>query len=439
MTTTHPNPYIYGRPVRGDEFVNREAELRTVFNRLRNGESTAIVGEPHIGKSSFLLQLADPPAQRAYLGKPEAQRISAVFMDMHSIPTDYGPEAFWAEALEDLAESPGSKTIGRRVQAARDGKYNRRALDKLFRALGNADRKLLLLLDEFERLLKHAKFQDPAFFALLRGLSTHTGGLALVPASRMTVAQMNTLGRGLLDTGSPFFNNMIPVTLKPFNGASRSALLGQAENAFTPPEARYICRVAGNHPFLLQAMAAALLESGGANRQAQAAETFYERVAFHFKDLWEALDDETRTTAVILSLLEFGGRALGKSFSYGEIERVDKFGPELRKLAARGLAERVETTAKGWLWDRENLLVWRGERWTVGSQAFAWWVRDVVIAQTRQIPAYDEWLAGQQYRGLLTKRQWETLTAKAKGAPAWAVQGVGGLARELWKSLSKGE
>jgi len=46
-------PFIYGRPVRPGEFLNREAELRTIFNRLRNGESTAVVGEPHIGKRSL--------------------------------------------------------------------------------------------------------------------------------------------------------------------------------------------------------------------------------------------------------------------------------------------------------------------------------------------------------------------------------------------------
>lgn len=57
-------PFVYGRPVRPDEFVGRHAELRTVFNRLRNGEATAI----HIGKSSLLLALADPMTQRSFLG-----------------------------------------------------------------------------------------------------------------------------------------------------------------------------------------------------------------------------------------------------------------------------------------------------------------------------------------------------------------------------------
>jgi hypothetical protein len=64
-------------------------------------------------------------------------------------------------------------------------------------------------MDEFERLLVHPNFQSPDFFALLRSLATRTGGLSLVTSSRMSVAEMNERGRGLLETGSPFFNNFI--------------------------------------------------------------------------------------------------------------------------------------------------------------------------------------------------------------------------------------
>jgi hypothetical protein len=34
-----PHPFIYGRPVRASEFLNREDELRPIVGRLGNGES----------------------------------------------------------------------------------------------------------------------------------------------------------------------------------------------------------------------------------------------------------------------------------------------------------------------------------------------------------------------------------------------------------------
>jgi len=434
-TRRSPQPFIYGRPVRPGEFLDRESELRTVFNRLRNCESTAVVGEPHIGKTSLLLQLADEATQQEYLGD-DARCLAVSALDLHAIGSDYAPVDFWQEALEPLQEHPHHRAIAARLEAAAKASYTRRTLERLFNHLDQQGRRLVLLLDEFERLLTHSNFRNPAFFALLRSLATRTGGLCLVTASRLSVAEMNERGRALLETGSPFFNNVIEVRLRPFDGRTLETLLDQAGDALSFYDRRFIRRVAGCHPFLLQAMTAALVESTVGDRQAHAAERFYEQVSFHFDDLWYTLDDRTRTTAVILSLVELGGRALGQDFAYGEIEGVEAFGRELSKLAERGLAERV---GEGWQFDREHLLLWRGERWTVGAQAFAWWVRDVVIADVRQVPAYDEWLEKKGYRFLLTQERWDWLVGAVRNAPGWAVRGVGALARALFKELAKND
>jgi hypothetical protein len=426
-------PFIYGRPVRPSEFLNREPELRAIFNRLRNGESTTIVGEPHIGKSSLLLKLADEETQHDYLGD-EAQCLMVSYLDLQPISSDYAPVAFWEEVLEPLREHPGHASTARRLKAAAQAGFARRSLERLFNHLGSQKRRLVLLLDEFERLLIHPNFQDPSFFALLRSLSTRTAGLALVPTSRVSVAEMNEWGHGMLNTGSPFFNNVIELRLRPFDEATADALLDRGGGTFSPDDRRFIRRVAGRHPFLLQAMAATLIEMAGSDRQTRAATMFYGRISFHFDDLWRNLDDFTRTTAVILSLVEMGGRALGQDFAYGEIEKVEALGPELRKLVERGLAEKV---GEGWQFELEHLLLWRGERWTVGAQAFAWWVRDVVIAGARQVPTYDEWLANKRYRCLLTQQQWDWLFSTVYNAPEWAVRGVGALARALFDVLVK--
>ncbi len=424
-------PFIYGRPVKSVEFLDRETELRAIFNRLRNTESTAVVGEPHIGKSSLLLQLADDETRRVYLGS-EAQRMMMSVLDLQPVGRDYTPASFWAEVLDRLCQ-PGQDDLKPHLDLVAESSYARRPLERLFNYLGQTGRRLVLLLDEFDRLLVHPNFQDPAFFALLRSLSTRTGGLARVTTSRLSVAQMNGIGHALLTTGSPFFNNVIEVRLHPFDDRIVGMLLDRAGDLFASDERRFIRRVAGRHPYLLQAMVATLLETRGDERQARAAELFYERTAFHFDDLWRTLDDRTRTTAVILALMELGGRALGQEFNFREIERVDAFGPELRNLAERGLAEHV---GEGWQFDRQHLLVWRGERWTVGCQAFAWWVRDVVIAGSRTVPAYNEWLANKRYHFLLTQQQWDSLIKLVRRAPPWAVRGVVEFAKALFHELT---
>ncbi|MEO7838040.1 MAG: toll/interleukin-1 receptor domain-containing protein [Anaerolineales bacterium] len=424
-------PYIYGRPVRPKEFLGRSTELRAVFNRLRNSESTAVVGDPHIGKTSFLLKVADPETQKEYLGS-DVESMFFASLDLHSIGNDYDVRAFWEEALYGFKESPGNHNTSRLLEKATTSGYARSDLDRLFTYLGQSNRRLVLLLDEFERLLNHRNFQDAAFFALLRSLATRTGGLSLITASRIGVAAMNLIGRGLLDTGSPFFNNVIEIRLRPLSDTDIVVLLSRAGDALSLSDQRFVCRLAGRNPFLLQAMCGTLIDTQGENRQAQAAESFYDRIAFHFDDLWQTMDDPTRTTAVILSLVELGGRVLGSDFSYGEIEKVDAFGPELRKLAGRGLVEQV---GEGWKFDTEHLLLWRGERWSVSAQVFTWWVRDVVMLGTRQLPSYDDWLENKRYSFLLTQEQWDGLSHVAQKVPDWAVKGVAGLAKSLFEEI----
>jgi hypothetical protein len=99
----------------------------------------------------------------------------------------------------------------------------------------------------------------------------------------------------------------------------------------------------------------------------------------------------------MLCLLEFHGQAFGKAYNYGGLERVNELGDKLKRLEKLGLARRVEV-ADGLLIDWDHLLVWRGERWAVSSQAFAWWVRDNVIVRTRHLPACEEWLQKKEYQ-----------------------------------------
>lgn len=424
------HPFIYGRPVKGSEFIGRTSELSTIFNRLCNGESSAVVGEPHIGKTSLLLQITNSSVQEYFLGS-DCKRFTFSFIDLLPIDNSFNRSIFWERVLEPLVKHPKNAAITKKLKDTSEADYGDRALERLFERLADDDRCLVLLLDEFDHLLKHPNFHDASFFALLRSLSTHVGGLSYITATRISVAQMNESGRGLLDAGSPFFNHVIPVILKPFNQDDVRTLLGRAENSFSTSDIVYITRLAGRHPFLLQAMAATLLEGVSVDRMVQAGENFYERVSSHFDDLWYAMDDHTRTVAVILSIMELGGMALGKEFAYGEIEQIQAFGPELRKLAESGLAERVR---EGWQFDWEHLLLWQGEKWAIGPQVFTWWVRDTVIAGERKVPTYNDWLKRKGYKVLLTEEQWETLQRATQALPKWITQGAALFIRTLVES-----
>lgn len=428
--------FIYGRPVRSDEFLGRESELLTIFNRLSSIQSTAIVGEPHIGKTSLLLQISDSNVQKRFLSDT-AKKFVTVFTDLQPISVEYTPFDFWNDALEPLREKPGHSSIAIKLNHAKEEKYKNTALRRLFEHIAERNQVLVLLLDEFDRLLSHPNFKDSSFFAGMRSLSTITGGLVIITSSRLSVAEMNIKGHELLGGNvetSPFFNSFIEIKLRPFSPETANQLLQRVPNVFTPQEILFIRRVAGCHPFLLQAMAATLYETPKSitERQVQAAEVFYQRISSHFDTLWQTMEDKVRTTSVILSLIELGGRSTGKSFSIEEIENVSAFDTELRKLEILGLAEKVKD---GRSIDFRHGLMWRGEPWTICAQVFTWWVRDEVISKGHELKEPDEWLADKKYRLLLTEGQWNELVKLVKSAPEYLTKGVGSLAKSIIQEL----
>jgi hypothetical protein len=191
--------------------------------------------------------------------------------------------------------------------------------------------------------------------------------------------------------------------------------------------------MAGRHPWMLQAMAEAVLSTDVRSR---ALDCFYERVAFHFEYLWNTMDEGMRTTVLALSLLELDRWAHSK-LNVRELEKVSNCATQLDELAELGLAEQVKTGLG------QHLLVLHDQRWRVGTQAFAWWLRDAVIAEGRlkcattyEATTYQEWRRQQRYR-LLTQAQMDWLARVVPNTPEWS--GRDAESRALLAAWLKGE
>ncbi len=187
------NPFRYGSPVSGSDFIDREDELATVFQRLSVGDSSSIIGEPHVGKTSFLLRLKDHKSQSKYVGQDLAKKWYFSFISGHEFDSNSTPKNFWDLALEPIRAYPGNRTVSYFLKEAQQLQYEGPKLQRVFEALKAHNRLLILLLDEFECLLSLDGFKDPAFFGRLRGLSTRVGGIALVVSSRYTVRELNEM------------------------------------------------------------------------------------------------------------------------------------------------------------------------------------------------------------------------------------------------------
>jgi len=439
------NPFIYPGPVPLDRFVGREQEIHALLSRIATGQNTALVGEPNMGKSSLLQKLAECPDCHGRLGE-QAERTIFVFQDCHLLPGSFAPADFWQQVLSEIHLGCPDPNIRRAVDwAATKGEFGSYALNQVFRVVSQELWRVVLLVDEFDSLLNHPGFNTAEFFGALRSLATRHGGLALVTASRLPVAEMNRLSEALNPYGSPFFNGFIEVNLRPFGDDDANSLLARALEGtgvtFDGPDRDFLHTMAGGHPFLLQAAAGALYDAivagkQGAARYQEAGRTFYKQTVDHFADLWKHLDGRARTAATILCLGELQGRVAGQAFDAGDIGDLGRYHDKLRDLEDQGLVELWK--ADGRQADWQNWVFWRGERWRVSSRRLVWWVSDQVLA--REAVDWDAWLDAKRYGLVLTHEEMETLqtwVAKIpKGVISTVTKVMGLLLKELLAPVS---
>lgn len=411
------NPFFYGKAVPAQRFFGRRDALRTIFSRLQNGESTAVVGEPHIGKSSLMNYIADEAVRAAWLSSADLDFSCAfVEFDCHPLTGEDTPAGWWAERLAQARLGIADASLEPHFAAAERQGFSAAALEALFRQLARKHWRVVLLLDEFDALLGNPNFNRPEFLGALRSIATRTDGLALVVASRLSVARMNRASR---NAGSPFFNNMTEVRLLPLSEEeSRNvieATLRRAGGAvqFGPADFELIFDLSGRHPFLMQMAAASLYDAltgdpSNVSTQALAIEGFNARAAPHFDDFWRSIERSEQRALLVLAMASAAGHAQQREFDVAELGRLEWYGPDLRQLHQMGIVRRLDAP------DGARYANWEGERWRVNAGGLSAWIIENVIGGSREARDFAAWLGEQQQDGLLSPDEVDRLAALAE-------------------------
>ena len=422
------NPFLYGKPVPPSRFVGRQDAIQTVFSRLKNGESTAIVGEPHIGKSSLLYYVADEKKRFEWLGK-EAASLFVTLMDCHMFSSDCTSADFWRQALAELPQAIPDDAVARQWGEVKASLFSPFKLKRLLDLLARSRQRIVLAIDEFDVLLNHPNFKANAeFFGSLRSMAIQTGSLAVITASRLPVTAMNRLSQELNPFGSPFFNNFTEVRLRPLSPDECRILiektLADSGVVFTDDDFTFIHTLAGRHPFLVQTAAAGLFDATvegktGEARYLAASKLFHDWAAAHFDDYWRHLSPTEQTALVLLALGEMKGRIDRRAFNADDLASLERYGPQLKELQEAGMASQVDPDNSS-----ACVAVWNEECWQAASRGFVWWVIDNVVAGTRETIGFDPWLQEQETRGLLTREQAHKMRNLANTIPQADVSNV---------------
>ena len=284
------NPYLNRTAIRDDaSFVGRAAELKRLFNRIGGPQpqSVSIVGDRRIGKSSILRALM---ARRGrFLAAPD--RYTFVYLDMQS-RLRWTPETFFERITAEIAAA------GVNINPITD--YD--GLERWCRALQNEGRALVLLIDEFQVLMREdaAANQLPVeFFNYLRSLA-NSYPVSLVVTSHV---DLYTLSLDHRLSGSPLFNILHKLHLGPFTEPEAKELIHvaavKAGSALTHDEPWIVGR-AGYHPLYLQIACSAAFEWRAENGtqlpldREQVDRVFMEEARPHFEGTWKLFTDTER-------------------------------------------------------------------------------------------------------------------------------------------------
>lgn len=282
------NPYLNRSMIRtAGAFYGRRREIARLTSRLAadTPQSVALVGDRRVGKSSLLFHVSRPEIAAQYLEAPD--RVIFLFLDFQE---ELRPTitAFIEAVLEHLQPH---LPAGWSVPASPD--YD--GLQRVVQELDRQGYRLILLLDEFDRVTRNSRF-DADFFAFLRSLAGHHN----VGYVTSTTRDLQQLCHTEEISDSPFFNIFTTLPLGPLQPEEALALIREP-SARTPfplePHQGLILELGGHLPIFLQIACSAafeLLVEEEACLPDRVADRFLEEAQPHFQFCWEQFDAVAR-------------------------------------------------------------------------------------------------------------------------------------------------
>jgi hypothetical protein len=402
------NPYIFSRAVRPDEFIGRKNELRRLVSRIATGQSTAVVGQPHVGKTSILNYILDETTRVENFGDRFDNCVFS-YLDAHMLRSVKAQATFWEYALAPLKqfiETNAGKNLEAAAAAfavAEENQYQTFVIERMLNALENGNVRLILFIDEFDDLLSHPVLNSAEFYGGLRSLASRVPSFVLLIASRRDLSLLNSLTQEINPHSSPYFNVFTELHLGAFSTSSMNALMQLAGDNFTKNDRDFIRKISGGHPYLSQVAAAMLFDAHlegktDVMRYKVAGRSMYQQAKGHFLDTWRVWSNESRKAVTAVALSQIPKLVSGHRFSIQDlIEDLDDFSPEL--FALEGIGVVVQDDEGGW---------------EITQDAFLWWLADEIRRSVRETEDFNSWLHAQELDGLFTKSERKKVGEAAK-------------------------
>ena len=420
------SPFEHGGPVAPNHFLNRQRELRRLLNRLEKGQATAIVGQPHTGKTSLLRFVLDKVKRDGIVGG-KLDRCWFREVDSHMLGRKFDQSAFWAFVLEPVSVYFDSGELDTLYKSAQENEFGAFTLKRLFAALDRANWRIVVLLDEFDALLSHPILNSAEFYGSLRSLTSRFSSLALIIATRRSLNQLNVQTQEINPHSSPYFNIFTELRLGPLPKRDVAYLLAYAQTQFDSNDRQFVMLASGRHPYLLQLAADILWEvdqegKQGVERYRLAGEELRMQSERHFADTWRSWSNAERKVIMAVALAQMALLVEDHYFEWSNlIEDINDYTPELRNLEKSGTIVKVR----------------KGDR-QIKQRALLWWLADEVKRMVRDEATFEDWLEEQEFEGIFTQKEKRSLGQIASELAGLLGQGASTLIEAFAKGVGEG-
>ncbi len=379
------NPFTYGNPItKPERFIGRHREIEQVFSRLLNaeGESTSIVGERRIGKTSLLHTIMHPDVRRLH-GVDDGRYIF-VYSDLQMIDPKTTATRLAQRLFGQLARQTSDEEIRGMVDEMRQSaEIDNFALSDLFDTIDSKGLHVVFLLDEFENVTGNPNFGADFFYGLRSLAIQHN--LTLITSSR---SELIELTHSEEIRSSPFFNIFANINVRLFTPDEAKELVERALSGtgvlFSSDETSAVDRMAGRHPFFRQMACYHLFSAyqqglDPAGRLAFMHKQYVEESTPHLASFWWDASDSDKIVLTTLALLEHNGKVSQRSFNLARL---------------RELYNRSEQTLNQL--EKRALLVQSNGDYSLFCTALGDWIIAEITDTMRDEQSYDDWLKSNQ-------------------------------------------
>ena len=345
------NPFTFGNPIReSDRFIGRERAIQQIVSRLLSSahESTSVVGERRIGKTSLLKHLANPDIAQEYgLNK---DKFCLVYIDFQGL-TDITPLRFWQRVLRLMGRSIRNENLLYEIETIRKkDEIDLFDLEDLFYLISDEGVNIILLMDEFEFVTQNTNFGSD-FFGGLRALAIHCN-LSLIPSTR---CELVDLCHSEEIKGSPFFNIFATVVLRPFTHQQAKDLLQRystgTEFPFSIEEISFIINLVGGYPIFTQIGGYYLYDGKLQGLESDqlleyVIDSFREQADQHFKYYWSHSTESEKITLLAAMAIRNSDSKKNKPIKDRIKELHSRASLDINELVKRGLIVEIDNEVR---------------------------------------------------------------------------------------------